>query len=526
MKRRIICTLLATVMALALLAGCAPTATTTTAPSTQGGTSTSGATTTPPTTTEPAKPAREHLNTFISANPASLDPSRWASGAEHTINIQICDPLCYLDGDEVTMLLAESYDVSADSLTYTFHLRKGVKFHNGEEFKANDVVFTIERDMESPYMASYTAQIESVTAVDDYTVDIRLKAPYAPFLLSVNSLLIVNEKAVTEAGESYGEHPIGTGPYKFVSFEPSNKIELTRFDDYFRGPAAIKDVTVKILTDPTTSTIGLQTGELDIGDFSLSSYDEVVASGLQIHQWKADVIYFVTMNTEVAPFDNKLVRQAIGYAADKEFMVEVAASGFAAVSNTMIPPTVFGHSDNVTPKYETNKEKAKQLLIDAGLTLPYDIGTIKVIDGQFKQIAEILMQDLNEIGLKVEIEMLEQNKYLEDVFGGNYSMGVISLGMPGDADKYQLLFKSENINGINMARYNNPTVDDLFVQGASILDADKRLEIYKQIQDILSEDMPYVPVYVPELVFAYSQDVVLTPSDTQFNRPYYNLSWK
>ncbi len=523
MKKRVLCTLLVTCMAIALFAGCAPstTTTTTTAPSGSGTT-----TTTPPTTTEPAKPAREHITAYIAANPASLDPSMWATAAEHSIDVQIYDPLCLTIGSETTPLLAERYEVSDDGLTYTFFLRKGVKFHNGDELKADDVVFTIERDMASPYMAGNAGQIESAAKVDDYTVTIKLKAPYAPFMQSVNNLFIVSERAITEGGDKYSDKPIGTGPYKLVSFEASNKIELTRNDEYFLGAAAIKDVTVKIIPDPNTATIGLQTGEIDIGTFSLSAYDDVVASGLQIHSWNADSIYFIVLKTEAAPFDNKLVRQAVGYAVDKEFMVDVASNGYATPANTMFPPTVFGYSSNVTPAYETNKDKAKQLLADAGLTLPYDIGTIKIIDGELKKIAEVLLQDLSDIGLVGQIELLEQNKYLEDVFGGNFTIGGMAFGMPGDADKYQMLFTSSNINGLNMARYNNPEIDELFNEGATVLDPAARQAAYDKIQNILSEDMPYIPVYVPELTIAYSPDLDLLVMDPLANKPFYNLSWK
>src|SRR5699024_213423 len=139
--------------------------------------------------------------------------------------------------------------VAEDGMTYSFELVHGVKFHNGDELKASDVVFTINYFKDSAFSQRYVSAVESVTATGDYTFEIKTIAPTATILTDLTSVGIMSEKAVTEGGENYSDNPVGTGPYQFVEYQPGVQIELTRFDDYYRGPASIKDVIYRVITD-------------------------------------------------------------------------------------------------------------------------------------------------------------------------------------------------------------------------------------------------------------------------------------
>ncbi len=294
----------------------------------------------------------------LSSDMTTFNPLNSATKSDDSVITQIYDPLYFYDDERNEIpKLAESYDISEDGLTYTFHLRKGVLFQNGEELKASDVIFTINQAKESAYVSGYVEQVAEATAVDDYTVEIKLDAPFAPFFEQICYLYILNEKAVTEAGDDYEMNPVGTSSYQLVSYEAGNKVELTRYEDCWKGPADIKNVTFKIITDTNAVDIALESGEIDFAEVSEASVASAEESGkLNLVQVSDGSVTYVIMNTTVAPFDNKLVRQAINYAIDREFMVEAATEGLANATSLMITPEMFGYPED-TLLYTYDPEK-------------------------------------------------------------------------------------------------------------------------------------------------------------------------
>ncbi len=502
MKKRLICGLLAAAMIVALAAGC-----------TQGG----GA----------AK--RDDIKMFINGDISTLDPANSGTIVNAQVMIDIYDCLYKAHPDHsVEPWLAESYTVSDDSLTYTFKLNKGVKFHNGDELKASDVVFTFNRAMTSPYQMSAVDQIESVSASDDYTVVFKLKNIYAPFMeISICNTPICSERAVTEGGDAYGEKPVGTGPYKFVKHEAASLVTLTRFDDYFKGPAAIKDVTYRVIVDSNTSTVAVQNGEIDFGAFLPTAYENIKSDEkLNLYEGMGGHFYYVMMNNEVAPFDNIKVRQAINYAIDRDFILDACLDGLGNPTSTILAPAVFGYSPDVK-QYEYNVEKAKQLLAEAGVQTPYDAGTFKTIGaGSFVTIATVMQGFLHEIGIEVEVEQLEQNAYIEQLLVGDFGLGVMGIDCGLDADAYGDLFKPEQMDGgNNMGRYQNPEVTELFAQGRATLDPDERLAIYKEVFNIVGEEAAYAPLFNAIRMFAYSKDLEISEITPMYVRAY-DMKWK
>lgn len=470
---------------------------------------------------------KDNITLRLDANVSTMDPNYSATTTNGHVMAQIYDTLYFTYQDHtVEPRLAESYEISDDNLTYTFKLRKGVKFHNGEEFKASDVVFTINKALDSAWLFSTVEQIESAEAADDYTVNIHLKNVYAPFLETISLMYMLNEKAVTEAGDAYGSSPVGTGPYKFVSYENASILKLTRFDDYFRGPASIKDITFNVIPDINTATIALETGETDFGGFSSASYNEIKnTSNLVIEETTSGHLMFIMMNVEQAPFDNKLIRQAVNYAVDREFMVDASAGGLADYSSTFLNPNVLGYSDKVK-QYTYDTEKAKELLKEAGIQAPITIDSIKTIDGSFKKVAEILQSSLSDIGIVTDIELLEQNKYVEDAMSGNYGIGVMGSEIGIDADSFSTFFTPENIDGgNNMARYNNEEVSNLFAECRKTLDMNKRLEIYEKCFNIIEEDSPYVSLYNKKAMVAHDKSLKVDRIYPIYNQVY-EMSWQ
>ena len=425
-----------------------------------------------------------------------------SSVSDTTLYMQIYDPLLAFDSNnEVEYYLAKSYDVSDDGLTYTFHLQENVKFHNGDPLKASDVVFTIKRAMESPYISSMVADVADAAAPDDLTVAVTLSAPNAAFLKNMESIYILDEAVVTEAGDSYGSNPVGTGAYKFVSYETANAVQLTRNDDYFMGAPDIKDVTYRVITDVTTATVGIQAGDIDYGVVESASYTNIENDkNLKMEGFDSPTTYFVVMNNQAAPFSDVRVRQAISYACDREFMIDCAANGFGTVARSMINPVVFGDTSKINDPYSYDKDKAASLLAEAGVSsLNVTIKSFGAVDS----LAQVLQQNLADVGITATIASAEQNTFLEEVFAGDFEIAVMAASLEGDYDTFSILFDPASIGGFNMARYDNPDVTALFAKGRTTTNLEERAEIYTELFNTIGEDAPYVPIFYPTKYYAY-----------------------
>ena len=531
MSRRKTATILSMLLAFVfVLSACGTTAPaasgTTTASTTSGGTA---ATTAPPAGGAATGSTRDSLVTYINSDINTLDQTMISLINENVIAVNIYDPLIYMkQGESKTeeMRLAESYTVSDDGLVYTFKLRQGVLFHNGEEMKASDVHFSYETCKASPYRGAQMEQYASSRAVDDYTFELTLLDVYAPVMeIMVSAIQIVSEKAVNELGSDFGLNPVGTGPYVFVSYETTNQIKLTRFDDYYRTPARIKDLTFKIITDPNTIAIALQSGEIDVGSFAATAYSNMMAApNLTVNLMASNHITYMMMNHEVAPFNDVRVRQAINYALDRDFINEAVMGGLARPASIILSPDVTGYSTAIRG-YEYNIEKAKELLAEAGITTPYDLGKLKAIEGSFKTAAQMIQANLADIGLNLEIEVLEATKYIEDAQKGDYAMGVMGMDSGNDADGFNAMVTTPYINSLNMARYSNPEVDRLFAAGRSELNPEARKAIYAECFNLITDDAVYGALYNQPRPFAYNPDLQVDYFEPMLLFPY-EMAWK
>lgn len=463
---------------------------------------------------EQSADVREDVVIGLTSDMTTFNPINSATKSDDSVIQQIYDPLYFYDDERNEIpRLAEKYEVAEDGLTYTFYLKEGVMFQNGEELKASDVVFTIETAKESAYVSGYVDQIDTATAIDDYTVEMKLAAPFAPFFEQICYLYILNEKAVTEAGEDYEMNPVGTGSYQLVNYEPGNKVELTRFDDCYKGKADIKDVTFRIITDTNTADVSLESGELDFGEVSEASVASAKEAGnLNLEQVSDGSVTYVIMNTTKAPFDNKLVRQAMNYAIDRDFMVESATEGIAEATSLMITPEMFGYPENAK-LYDYDPEKAKELLEKSGVELPLKIGKIQCWEGHYKTVAEVLQSNLADVGIETEVELIEKNAFLENAFAGEFEIGIMGFIFGGDANACGAAYSSNGLDAFNMARWTSPEVDDLFEQARNIVDTDKRKELYAQIFDIVQEEALYAPILNRMVTYGYAKDLVVDDID-------------
>jgi peptide/nickel transport system substrate-binding protein len=435
------------------------------------------------------------------ADAKSLDPHSTNDQPSSRVSKQIYNTLVESTVDmELVPGLAESWN-QVDETTWEFNIRKGVKFHNGEELKASDVKFSIDRMLASKKVAHIVEAIESVEVADDYKVIVKTAEPFGPLLahLSHTATSIVNEKAVTEAGENYGQNPVGTGPFKFTSWDAGDKITLERFDEYYKGAANVKTVVFRNITEGTNRTIGLETGELDIA-YEIEPIDkDRVANheSLQLIEGPSLSMNYIGMNNQKEPFNNDKVRKAINYAIDVDEIITAVENNAAQLANSPIGPRVFAHNDAINA-YEYNPEKAKELLKEAG----YENGfktTIWTNDSPVRmQIAQIVQAKLKDIGIEVVIEPLEWGSYLERTSKGEHDMfilGWVTVTADPDYGLYALYHSTQQGGAGNRNFYANEEVDKLLEEGRTAIDSEKRAEAYKKAQEIIVDNAPDVLLY-------------------------------
>lgn len=443
-------------------------------------------------------------DTLIIAQPAeakSLDPVVSNDVPSHRVFLNIYDTLIQRDKDgKLVPALAESWE-QVDPLTLVLHLRKGVKFHNGEDFKAQDVVFSLNRAKDAPALMSFFGGIDTVTAVDDYTVKVTTKEPFGPLVnyLAHKGASILNEKAVKEAGEDYAQHPIGTGPYEFVSWRSGDRITLKANPNYFGGKPLTENVVFRVISEGTNRTIALETKEIDIA-YEIDPIDLQFVKGnseLVLLEKPAININYLGFNTKKAPFDKKEVRQAIAYAIDIPSLVNAVYLGSATAANSPMAPGVPGYDPNAK-EYKQNIEMAKKLLADAGYPNGFKAKISLNDSGVRKNIAVILQDQLKQIGIDLEVEIIEWGAYLDKLARGEQDIFLLgwSSSPDGDSALYALFHSKHQGSGGNRTFYENKKVDELLDAARKSTNQEERNGYYKELQNILQEDLPmFVLVY-------------------------------
>lgn len=398
---------------------------------------------------------------------------------------------------EIVPDLAESWEI-IDLETTIFHLRKGVKFHNGEILTAEDVKFTLDRMQEQPTVSFLIGEIEKVEVIDENTVKVITKRGFGPLLkhLSHPGAAILNKKAVLEAGDAYGQHPIGTGPYKFVDWQSGDRITLKAFEDYYEGKAKIENIVIRSIPEGTNRTIALETGEVDIVyDVEPVDIDKIKENKKLNFLMEASLgNSYLGINTTKAPFNDVRVRQAMAYAINVKDIIEVAYKNTAVPANSPIGPKIPGYNKDAK-MYEFNREKAKNLLVEAGYPNGFKT-SIWVNDNIIrKDIATILQDQFKAIGIEASIETLEWGAYIDRTARGEHDMfilGWVTVTGDGDYGLYPLFHTSAHGRPGNRAFYSNPKVDELLDIARTSIDQNEREEAYKEVQKIVQEEVPVI----------------------------------
>lgn len=458
--------------------------------------------------------AKDTLVIAMNSAPSTLDGNGKNDSASLQVRTQIYEGLIRQNEKmEIEPLLAEKWDL-VDDTTIVFSLRKGVKFHNGDEMKASDVAFSIKRAYDMGFAESTLSPIDfdKCEVVDDYTYKVVLKHPFSPILANMadSCAVVVPERVVKEQGEEYlSSNPIGTGPYKLANWVQGDRIELVKNEDYWRETKGLQNIIMRFISEGTNRAIEVEVGGVDIA-FDIQPTD---IARLQDNK---DVTVYATPNLSTTyigfnctkkPFDDKRVRQAVAHALDLSSIVDAVYAGAGSVGNSVISSSVWGASDEIKP-LAYDPELAKSLLKEAGFENGLTTNIWTSDSQQRIDIAEIAQNSLKNVGINAEVKILEWGTFLKAVEDKELDIYILGkTASTGDGDALHDNFYSTSHFSGNTAYFQNPEIDKMLDESRTETDADKRFKLLVDIQKVVIEEAPWIPVWDGQVTNAARNNV-------------------
>ena len=479
-----------------------------------------------------------YLIAALNADIQTADVQKTSKDYEVPFNIfdRLVDVEVGTDGNsKIVPSLAESWDISDDGLEYTFHLRQGVKFHNGNDFTAEDVAYTFHRMLTveggvntafidqikgaDELLAGETDTLEGVEVVDDYTIKVTLKEPFAGFLASISSpgVSIYDSEATEAAGDQFGMDPavtVGTGPFEFSSWSFNNQLVLTRNEDYWKGASGLPGVVIKIIPDTETQSMMFESGELDILDLDYAAdsvdrftetYPDQIVQGPRV-----GIVYF-TMNFNKEPFQDVRVRKAVQMSIDRQAILDALYGGRGQVEQGIFPHGLIGFNpDQEEIKYDP--EAAKTLLAEAGYADGFDmeIAADSSASDTMTMALEIVSDQLAEVGIRAEIKNYDESTWLETRKSGELGSFMSTWSADyNDPDNFiYTFFGNEEKTRIRSINYPDTEVMERVAKARTIVNENERLAEYKALEEkIIHEDAAWVPMFSRLHLFAVSKRV-------------------
>lgn len=502
----------------------------------------------------PIAHARGEGGTFVfgrGGDSVRLDPAVITDGESARVTEQVFDTLIMFSGSSTDLKpgLARSWDISPDGLTYFFNLREGVRFHDGTPLDAGAVKWNFDRWMDADNIwhkeaiaggvsfeyfddvTGFADVIRSVDVVDFNTVQINLKAPQGPFLLNLAlfAFAIVSPNSATAGFTALSRNPVGTGPFKFVSWAPGDRIILDRYADYWGETASVDRVVVRVIPDNAARFLALRSNDIDM--MENANPEDVVnarrdARNLSVILRPPMNIAYINMNLNAKPFDNLKVRQAVAAAINRSAIVEALYGGTGSVATQLIPSSLLGWNTELRgPQY--NPDRAKQLLAEAGYGSGFttDFWYMPVARPYYpspQAIAEAFAADLAKVGIRANLKTEDWGTYLADRNALKFPIWMLGwTGDNGDTDNFLFTFFGNHRQDNS---WDHATVRALLKQAQSSPDTAERELIYKQVNQVIEQEVPRIPIAhnsVPLIARSYVKGYLPHPTATEF----YNTVW-
>ncbi|ADZ85467.1 ABC transporter substrate-binding protein [Cellulosilyticum lentocellum] len=472
------------------------------------------------------------------AEPRGLDPAFVDDGESSKVIVNVYEGLLAYakDSTELEPCLAESWEVSEDGLSYTFKLRQGVKFHDGTDFNADAVKVNIDRQLpplrqeDMPYASFVYADVKDVVVVDEYTVQINLTKKNTAFLANLAMSLaapIASPTALEANGGNLNESPVGTGPYKFVEWNPSEDIILTRNDEYWREPAKTKNIVFKFIPDNSARIVALKSGEVDMIDgIDSTGVDQIKADGNELYNVSGMNINYMAYNTTRAPFDNVAVRTALSKAVNVPELVTALYGDYAELATTILPTFMPGYSADVK-QVEYDPEAAKAELAAAGFNQPIKMivyNNPRPYNARNKALAESIQSYWSKVGVEVTIEDYDWTTYKDKVVAGDYDVCFYGwIGDNGDPDNFLNLLCDQS-PAMNVAKLNDEKLSAMIAEGTSTEKGEARNTIYTEAEKYIASLAVWLPISHANSLSAYSpavQNYTYHPTGNIFFREMY-----
>lgn len=513
---RILCLLLAVMFVFGMVSGCAGDSSG--APAGTGD-ATPGADGTPGDTGDAAgtaAPKKDTLTVAVQDEPPTLGTTDHDALAAENMNRLLYNALMRIGDDlkpvpDLYKEYAVENDANGEPTIWTFKLHEGVKFHDGTVMTSADVVASIQAAQASASTFTYTKAIKTIEAVDGLTIKITTDGPSVTLLydLCAHANMIL-PKALLDSGNDFNSNPVGTGPYKFVKWTRGDKLEFEAFEEYFdaENKASIKNLVYKIIPEASSRTIALEAGEVDLVVEVPATEKSVLSANenITVYEHPTFGLPCLVVNNDVKPFDNAYVRKAISSAVDRESIILAVMEGMATPAVSICPTGLGGENTENFDGYDM--EKARAYLAAWG----GDPSTIKLSiicnNEPKRKIAEIIQENLKDIGIIVDIESMDLATYMAATSKGDYTAYIG--GYPGSSDLLNyitVLFHSSNLNGTNRARMVNSEIDRLIDEASRTMDEAAREAIVKRAVGILNDLCPMVALFQEISLKAYDKDL-------------------
>ncbi len=454
---------------------------------------------------------------------SNLIPLLASDTASHNICGMVYNGLVKYDKDmNIVGDLAESWDISQNGMIITFHLRKGVKWHDGQPFTAADVLYTYQVTVDPKTPTAYAGdflKVKKAEALDDYTFRVTYDKPFAPALISWSSSILpkhlLQGRDITKS--TLSRHPVGTGPYKFKEWVAGQKIVLVSNPDYFEGQPYIDGRITRIIPDTATMFLELRAQNLGMMGLTPLQYTRQTENNLfknnfNKYKYLSFAYTYLGYNLKNPLFADKKIRQAISYAINKDEIISGVLLNLGKPANGPYKPGTWAYNDKVKI-YNYNPQKARELLHEAGWTKLNNEGVLEKDGKPFafeivvnqgnetrQKCAEIIQRHLKEIGIIVKIRVLEWSAFVTDFINKRrFDAVILGWTIPLDPDAYDVWHSSKTAPAeLNFISYKNTEVDEMLEKGRSSFNQKERKKYYDRFQEILAEDQPYTFLYVPE----------------------------